>query len=483
MKIIAQDFYNYTKCKHRVYLDSNGDPNDKDEVSSFVQMLWEMGLQNELVYLRSLGDLDFENLESLSIEQAAERTVELMRHGVPLIYQGVIRADNKIGRPDLLFRRYENGSDFGDYYYEAVDIKAGKAWEEKSGKKTRFKSHYAFQVLFYRQILKQLQNHAPANGKIINIDGQLEEFAVESFSEPFNEAAEEISQLVSGQESSEPVLGSACHQCGWYKKCRAWAEINLDPTLLFFVGKNKFQLKRAGLRTIEDIAQMNVDDHLKPPNKIPRMGKKTLERMKLRAGVYLQGKPQIRPGYELPKAKREIYFDIEDDPTQDHTYLYGILESDNNSDWKFEYFLAEKIEDEENAIRQFWDFIANSGDAAFYVYSAKERSTLRKLMERYSLDQEVFEQYVEKEFDLYTDLVVKYSDWPTYSYGIKNIARQVGFSWRDADPGGANSIAWYNDYLSDPDNKQDVLQRILDYNEDDCKAMVAVKSYFKSLNL
>ena len=32
-------------------------------------------------------------------------------------------------------------------------------------------------------------------------------------------------------------------------------------------------------------------------------------------------------------------------------------------------------------------------------------------------------------------------------YGIKQIAKLTGFSWRDTDPGGANSIAWYNDYL------------------------------------
>ena len=478
-KITAQDFYNYTKCKHRVYLDSNGNLDEKEEVSSFVEMLWEMGLQNEADYLQTLGDLSFENLETLSISVAANRTLELMQHGVALIYQGAIQAGPKIGRPDLLFKRDDHSSNFGEYYYEAVDIKAGKGWEEKNGKRTRFKSHYAFQVLFYREILNELQGYAPPMGSIINAEGQLETFTTEDFASPFSEAEKEVYQLVNGHDASEPILGSACHQCGWYKKCRGWVETHQDPTLLFFVGKNKFHLKKAGLSTIQDITQMDIDEYLSPPKKIPRMGKTSLERMKLRASVYLQGKPQIRAGYEFPRGKREIYFDIEDDPTQDHTYLYGIVESDGNNDWTFNYFLAQKIDDEESVIRQFWDFIAASGDAVFYVYSAKERSSLNKLMQRYSLDPVIFDHYVEHEYDLYTDLVVKYSDWPTYSYGIKNIARQVGFSWRDTAPGGANSIAWYNDYLSHPDQKQDVLQRILDYNEDDCKAMVAVKSYFE----
>jgi predicted RecB family nuclease len=69
-------------------------------------------------------------------------------------------------------------------------------------------------------------------------------------------------------------------------------------------------------------------------------------------------------------------------------------------------------------------------------------------------------------------LVVKYSDWPTYSYGIKQIAKLIGFAWRDPDLSGANSIAWYNEYLANPANET-ALQRILDYNEDDYRAMVA----------
>ena len=45
-------------------------------------------------------------------------------------------------------------------------------------------------------------------------------------------------------------------------------------------------------------------------------------------------------------------------------------------------------------------------------------------------------KYINAEFDLYQKLVIEYSDWPTFSYGIKFIAKQIGFSWRDADPSG-----------------------------------------------
>ena len=286
---------------------------------------------------------------------------------------------------------------------------------------------------------------------------------------------------MAGEETSEPVLGSQCHQCEWFGKCKRWVDDTRDPTGLFFVGTQKFGLKSAGLQTIDDIARMEVADYLEPPRKIPRMGEKSLVRMKRRAQVVQAGQPEIRPGYTFPDVPTEIYFDIEDDPTQDVTYLFGMWIRQAGGEGRFEYILAERPEDEEAACRRFWDFVAAQGECVFYVYSAKERSSLRRLMTKYGLSEEVFERYVAREYDLYQDLIVKYSDWPTYSYGIKQIAKLTGFSWRDTDPGGANSIAWYNEYLEAAAAvRSKLLQRILEHNEDDCKAMEHIVGWFRA---
>ena len=478
MTITAQELYNFTKCKHRVYLDSNGDPAERGEVGSFVKLLWEMGLQTEKEFLETLGEKNVENLEGLSIEQAAVKTLELMQAGVPLIYQGALRHEDLSGRPDVLLKRDDAGSRFGEFYYEPIDIKAGRGWEERDGKKTRFKEHYAFQILFYRKLLRELQGYLPTTGRIINIDKEFEEFDPADFTIGFEAAFAEVRNLVCGQETSEPVLGSSCGLCQWYLRCRKWAEDRQDPTLLFFVGKNKFQLKEKGFSTVRDIARMDIAAMLKPANKIPRMGKATLERMKQRAEVVLSGRPLILPGYSFPRYSLEVYFDIEDDPTRDHTYLFGLVEVRDGDAGQYKYFLAEQPDGEEQTVRTFWDYLAKLEETVIYVYSHKERSSLKKLMEKYDLDPDVFDKYLGYEYDMYQDLVVKHSDWPTYSYGLKRIASLAGFSWRDEDPGGANSIAWYNDYLKDPSN-QAILQRILDYNEDDCRSMITVKRFFE----
>src|SRR3989339_1630964 len=223
---------------------------------------------------------------------------------------------------------------------------------------------------------------------------------------------------------------------------------------------------------------MDVAGYLDGKNKIPRTGVKTLERMKERARVILSGQPNIRPGYTFPAVAREIYFDIEDDPTRGITYLFGMLIRQSGKE-THKYFVADRPEDEEQTARKFWDFISKTDDAVYYVYSHKERPTLKQLMARYRLDSAVFDKYVESEFDLYKGLVEAYSDWPIHSYGLKHIAAQIGFKWRDSDPSGANSIAWYNEYLKGKDDV--VMQRILDYNEDDCKATFEVKKYFQQV--
>ncbi len=476
--ITAQDLYNLTKCHHRVYLDANGNPEEKGEVGSFVKLLWELGLQTEREYIASIGDFLVEDLEALSVEQAFHETIRLMRDGAPLIYQGCLIDGPYVGRPDLLVKREEGESQFGAYLYEAIDIKAGRGWERAESRKPKFKEHYAFQILFYRMLLTRIQGAVVPLGRIINIDKQIEEFDPMSFELPFQAALETASQLVQGKETSEPVLGSQCLLCEWFRRCHRWVKTHDDPSGLFFVGKQKFRLKEVGLRTIHDIAKMDVPEYLTPANKIPRMGEKALTRMKERAGVMLSGKPWIRQGYSFPHTEREIYFDIEDDPTQGVTYLFGLLIHDPHVPPEFQYFVARDPTEEEQTVRAFWDFIASAGDVTYYVYSHKERSSLRQLMERYGLDQDVFTTYVEREYDLYSDLIVTYSDWPTFSYSIKQIAKQIGFHWRDTDPSGANSIAWYNEYLAHPEQEQ-LLTRILQYNEDDCRAMVALKQFFE----
>ena len=112
-----------------------------------------------------------------------------------------------------------------------------------------------------------------------------------------------------------------------------------------------------------------------------------------------------------------------------------------------------------------------------YYYSKYERTQYRLLGSRYPgvTSPEELEWFFDpvRSIDLYYDIVTKHTEWPTYNYSVKTLAQYLGYKWRDENPSGAASIQWFNDWCQSQNPK--VLQRILDYNEDDCRAMIVLK--------
>ena len=117
MRITASTLYDYIQCPHKVWRDIYGPQKEKlEETNPFVELLWQKGVQHEKNVVAGLGDLL--DLRDGSVEQRFEKTLEAMRDGVSLIYQGVLRHDNLLGIPDLLQRE-------GDGNYIPLDIKSG----------------------------------------------------------------------------------------------------------------------------------------------------------------------------------------------------------------------------------------------------------------------------------------------------------------------------------------------------------------------
>jgi len=143
-------------------------------------------------------------------------------------------------------------------------------------------------------------------------------------------------------------------------------------------------------------------------------------------------------------------------------------------------------EAEKEAWKNFWEYIDSlpQDDFAVYYYSAHEKTAYKKLQKLYSdvISKEKVEDFFENPnvIDLYK-IVASKTDWPLWSYSLKSIATYLGFSWRDETPSGALSIQWFNKYLETKD--ESILKRILEYNEDDCKATMVMKDALEKLNI
>ncbi|HEX3207296.1 MAG TPA: ribonuclease H-like domain-containing protein, partial [Propionibacteriaceae bacterium] len=66
--------------------------------------------------------------------------------------------------------------------------------------------------------------------------------------------------------------------------------------------------------------------------------------------------------------------------------------------------------------------------------------------------------------------------------GLKLMARHVGFSWRDEDPGGLNSQLWFAEAVhgETAEVRAQARRRVLEYNEDDVIATSQVRAWLRA---
>ena len=107
-----------------------------------------------------------------------------------------------------------------------------------------------------------------------------------------------------------------------------------------------------------------------------------------------------------------------------------------------------------------------------FYYASHEKTWYRNLQARYPsvcTDGDIQDFFSNPAaVNLYNQVVQSSTEWPTYDYSLKTLARFLGFQWQDAHPSGADSIEWFDQWVKTGD--QAMMQRILDYNEDDCRA-------------
>ena len=152
---------------------------------------------------------------------------------------------------------------------------------------------------------------------------------------------------------------------------------------------------------------------------------------------------------------------------------------------RFEGIFARDIADaaEREAFAAAMDVFRRHADALVVHYSKYERTEYRRLAAKYpevATPQQIDALFSPpRALDLYLDVVKPGSEWPTHDFSIKSLAKYCGFSWRDVDPSGASSIEWFDRWARTGDPR--FRQRLLAYNEDDCRAMRVVMDRLKTL--
>ena len=207
------------------------------------------------------------------------------------------------------------------------------------------------------------------------------------------------------------------------------------------------------------------------------------------------GGPVLRKQIEIPAGDIEIDFDLECAGNPANVYLWGAMVTHNVDDWPdptgtyvpFACFEEMTLVNEAKLVADLWAWLqqqilrAEQRGLTVRIYGYNLAITETKHLERIAATKAVpglptLAELAEfTEHDRYVDLLsyMKAKWISNDGHSLKVMAPAHGFSWGDADPSGLNSIDWYIEALETGD--PNLIDRILAYNHDDCRATVALR--------
>jgi predicted RecB family nuclease len=490
-KVSADMLYNYIQCPHRLYLDLFEDPARRDPETAFMKLLWERGVDFEKQVIAEMKQ-PFLDLSSFGGLEKESRTRKALDEGISLIYSGRLSTDNLVGEPDLLLKK--------DDSYIAGDIKSGSGLEgENDLSEGKPKVHYATQLGLYTDILEQLNYSRLRTPFIHDIHGKditydLEQSrgkrSHESWWEAYQQALSDVQQIIEQKSITTPAHCSACKLCHWRSHCLRHLILVKDLTLIPELGRKKRDILHHQIKKFTDFAKKPLSEFIFGKKTIfPGMGIDTLNKYHARAKLLakIDTHAYAKSKIEFPQIDTELFFDVETDPMHDFCYLHGFVERhyrDPSTEKYIPFFANHANEkEEERVFIDAWHYIKQHFPCTVYYYSPYEKTIWKKLGQKYPeiITPSELESFFSSPLviDLYSDIVRKYTEWPTYNYSIKDLAKYLAFRWRDESPSGAESIEWYHRWLEK--GKIEIKERILQYNEDDCIAMRVLLEGIKNL--
>jgi predicted RecB family nuclease len=313
-----------------------------------------------------------------------------------------------------------------------------------------------------------------------------------------------------GRPMVEPIVVRECESCQWWQACEPLLD---DADLSLRISKAPLDvreiatLRRMGVSTIDELADADLEALL--PDYLPQVQhrpepERRIRRAARRARLIRDGVALERNDDEpirLPASRLEIDLDIETSP-DDRVYLWGLWVDDRDrlmatSAGRTEpYYLAfSSFEDLDDAAEaalaaravDWLDEAVRAEPGCLIVhYSDYELTHLRRFARpagptsprtaekiRHLLAGGCF-------LDLFATMTAHF--FGAAGLGLKAVAQAgPGFHWRDAEPGGLNSQAWWNDAVHhrDPGVREAAAARVLAYNEDDVRATYALRKWLR----
>ncbi len=482
MRLKATDFYTYyrpTPCDLRVYLKQMGV--EETLPSPYEEVILRLGKQHEMEHLGSLGPVA--DISTLPREQRTASTQSEMSNKTPIIYQGVLEAETRlgsvscqiVGQPDFLILA-------NDGRYLIRDSKISRRITEKDH------AEILRQLELYGWLYEQVASHPPSGIQVHSGTGEI----VDTVYDGGTMALDVLQHIVAvRQEDSEPyspVGWSKCSNCGYRQICWPKAEKRHDVAIVEGVDKGLASaLREEGVTTIGELLAAFDEEslsELKKPHgqRTQRVGKKATSILRM-ARAMDSGTEILIESPTIPCHDDYVMFDLEGLPPHldetDKIYLWG-MQVFGTTPCDYLPAVAGFGEDGD---RQGWeDFLSKAaqifiehGDIPFVHWAVYEKIHLLKYIDRFDDRDGIAARVLMNLLDLYP-ITKKSIALPVASYSLKVIEKYVGYERTQEEYGGDWSMAKYIEAteLEDGKKQDEVMEQILTYNKEDLAATWAV---------
>ncbi len=317
-----------------------------------------------------------------------------------------------------------------------------------------------------------------------------------------------------GDFPTQPFWHRECPECPFAPHCGAELAARDDVSLVrFTTSAQQARLRGAGVTTRRALALLDPDEARRAREGVPgadgpaaALGREVehLDQLIYRARVAVDGALRRRVEPEaMGCARADVEVDIDMESYEDATYLWGAVVSlarpvpGVTSGYHAEATFESLTPAGEAALfARFWAWLegvrtacedAGATFCAYCFWATAEDGAMDRAVAR-TEDEALARALGEgvasfrrarpaRWVDLH-DVVSRQiqTDGPL---GLKLVARAAGFEWRDPSPSGEASIAWYERAVGDDADADAHRRRLLEYNEDDCRATRALRDWLE----
>lgn len=412
-----------------------------------------------------------------SEKERFKQTLQAMEQGV----EGIIGANlwdlsrsiGCYGGVNLLKKVPQGQSVFGAYHYQIVQLKRAGSMKE----------HYAMQTALLSSILNKIQNYQEPKALFIfkNKEQILDCARLQEKVEKHLSDWQAIKEGSAVPEASKPPKAALSP---WRVYANKYVFDKKDLVLLPHLNSaQRAILRQNNINTYENVFSAGLE-RIKELLFDPDHKSNIAEDVYYHALAYHLNKPILRQKglFPLPVKQRNLYFDFETTETftkdsRSFVYLIGVWDKELG---KFVSFVAKSEDEEEKIFKQFADYMGDPKNAALYHWTEYEVKKMKELCSKYPAISEDLQKLISACIDLKV-VMEKAFYFPSPSLSLKAAAPTFGFKWRQDDCGAMDSMVYFTKWLKEGD--ENLLNKVLMYNEDDCRAMLYIEDFLKQTEI